>query len=242
MYIRSRIVVLQTIRYSDEALIADCVSETEGRVTFMVRISHSSRAAVRHTLFQPLAVLEVEWRASAHADRIVHPRSAVVALPLTTLHFDPIKSALAFFVAEFLNKALRNERVEVGLFEYIVNAIAWLDTAEEGYANFHIVCLLRLTLLLGVAPKSDTYREGACFDLREGVFVTTLPLHDDWMPAADSRLLYELLQVNLVTMSQCVLTRQTRNAMLNHILLYYRIHLTGFPTLKSVNVLTTLFD
>lgn len=242
MNIRSRLIVLHTIRYQDDTLIADCFSESEGRVALMVRISHSSRAAVKYTLFQPLAVLEVEWKAGARQDSIAHPRFAAVAVPLRTLHFDPVKSSLSFFVADFLYNALRSEQVEKDAFAYIVAAIEWLDVAETGLANFHLVFLLRLTRFFGIVPKGEHYADGACFDLREGDFLRAQPFHDDWLPAEESRVLHDLMALDFTTMGGYTLTRAMRNTMLRDVLRYYRIHLSGFPALKSLEVLSVLFD
>ena len=57
MLITSRAIILSIVRYSDDALIVDAFTEVQGRVGFLVKISRSARAAVRHSLFQPLAVL-----------------------------------------------------------------------------------------------------------------------------------------------------------------------------------------
>lgn len=50
MLTESRAIVLRTIKYNDESFIAETLTEGHGRVSFLVRISRSPRAAVRHTL------------------------------------------------------------------------------------------------------------------------------------------------------------------------------------------------
>ena len=61
MLLQDRILVLRTLRYADDRLIVEALARTQGRVSFIVRITHSPRAAVRHTLFTPLAVIDIEW-------------------------------------------------------------------------------------------------------------------------------------------------------------------------------------
>ena len=95
---KSRALVLRTVKYNDEAFIAHLFTELEGRVAMLVRINRSKRAAVRHTLFQPLAVLEVEWENRPNAS-LQRPKQAVTALPLLSLPYDPHKSAMTLFLA-----------------------------------------------------------------------------------------------------------------------------------------------
>ena len=68
MLITSRAIILSIVRYSDDAIIAEAYTEELGRVGFIVKISRSARAAVKHTLFQPLAVLELTWTSGQVVD------------------------------------------------------------------------------------------------------------------------------------------------------------------------------
>ena len=65
MFVKSRGIVLHTIKYNDAQIICHVLTEQAGSVAFMVRISRSPRAAVRHMLFQPMALLELEWNQRA---------------------------------------------------------------------------------------------------------------------------------------------------------------------------------
>ncbi|MBQ0157672.1 MAG: DNA repair protein RecO C-terminal domain-containing protein [Bacteroidales bacterium] len=241
MLILSRVIVLRTLRYNDDTLIAHCYSASAGLVSLSVRITRSPRAAVRHALFQPLALLEVEWTASAQRE-LGRCRSARLAVPTQGVAIDPTKRAIALFLAEFLEAALRSESAGEGVFDYIISAVKWLDMAERGVANFHLVFLLRLSLFLGIAPNVDDYRREAYFDLRSGTFVQVCPPHPDYLPPAEAMHLPRLLRINFPTMHAFRFTRSERNALLRGILTYYRLHLPAFPTLRSLEVLTALFD
>ncbi len=55
-----------------------------------------------------------------------------------------------------------------------------MDEAERDYANFHLVFMMRLSRFIGFFPNLDAYQAGACFDLRNATFTTTVPLHSDY--------------------------------------------------------------
>ena len=72
----SRGLVLSTLKYNDEFIIADVFTQTDGRVSFMVRVPKSSRQRGALRLFQPLTLIEVDWQPRASA-RLLRPAACV---------------------------------------------------------------------------------------------------------------------------------------------------------------------
>lgn len=237
---KSRAIVLRTFRYNDESLITHLLTEQGGCVGMLVRISRSKRTAVRHSLFQPLAVLQVEWDERPHAD-LQRPKAAQAVLPFVSLPYDPHKSAMALFLADFLYYALRNEPASRSIFEYVASSIEWLDACNEGFANFHLVFLMRLTRFLGFMPNVEGMKEGEWFDLRTADFVAEQPLHNDTLTPAYAILIPKLLRLRYGTMRLFRFRGTERSQLLSYINLYYRLHLPDFPELKSLSVLKELF-
>ena len=240
MLITSRAIILSIVRYSDDALIVDAFTEEQGRVGFLVKISRSARAAVRHTLFQPLAVLELTWDNRSNSV-LVRPKAARSALPFATLPYDPYKSAMALFIAEFLHHALRSEPASTHLYNYIEQSINWLDTCTRNFSNFHLVFLVRLTYFLGITPNVDYPERYKYFDLRAGSFVETCPTHPDYLADPEAQFIPMLLRMRYETMHIFHFNGDERTRLLRHINTYYRLHLEGMPELKSLAVLSEVF-
>lgn len=241
MLVSSRVIVLHVTKYNDSSVIAHTLTEQAGSVSFLVRISRSPRAAVQHSLFRPLAVLELTWDDHGTHD-LRHPRSARTAIPLLSIPYDPHKSAIAFFLAEFLHYALRVETDPAPLFAYVVNSLCWLDTVDHNFSNFHIVFLLRLARFLGITPNFETYAEGCYFDLRSARFVGVRPDHADYVSPTNAARLKQIVRINYGTMRLFRFSGRERSELLEHIVTYYRLHLPAFPPLKSLDVLRELFD
>ncbi len=235
-----RCIVLHVTKYNDEQLIADLLTEGRGRVAFIVRITHAKRAAVRHSLFQPLALLDVQWEHRPNA-KLQRPRSVQNICPFASLPYDPGKSAMAFFLAEVLHHAVRQEPDTDLLFEYIEQSVQWLDACERGFANFHLVFLLRLTRFLGFIPNMEGYAEGSYFDLRTACFAPQPPAHADVLVPADAALVPKLLRMRYDTMRFFRFSGRERTRLLEYISLYYRLHVPDFPELRSLAVLKELF-
>ena len=154
-------IVLRTVKYSDTSMIADLYTRESGRTSFVVRLPRTRKAAVKPVLFQPLALVELvaDFRPTA---TIYHVREAKSAYPFASLPYDPRKSAIALFLAEFLCRAVREEAENHPLYAYLWHSIVWLDECREGFANFHLVFLMRLARFLGLAPNLEGYRLAKC--------------------------------------------------------------------------------
>jgi len=241
MLVTSRGIVLHITKYSDTAIIVELLTEAVGCASFIVRLTHSPRAAVRYTLFRPLALIEMTWE--HRPTRNLHrPCAAQTWQPLQTIPYDRHKAAIAFFLAEFLHHAVRIEAEPKPLFSYIANSILWLDAARTGVANFHIVFLLRLVRFLGFSPNLEHFSTASCFDLEASCFVSTPPAHSNFLPPADAARLPLLMRMDYATMHLFKFSGNERSRLLAYINKYYRLHLPNFPELRSLAVLKEIFD
>ena len=84
--------------------------------------------------------------------------------------------------------------------------------------------------------------EGRYFDLLEGIFTEEVPLHGRYLNADDSRVMARLTKMTFANMSLFAFSHTERSAILGHVLDFYRLHLPGFPELKSLEVLRALFE
>ena len=82
----------------------------------------------------------------------------------------------------------------------------------------------------------------AYFDLREGKYANTVPSHPDYLDKNLSVNLYLLSSSQVGDLENLSLEKQQRNELLNAILLYYQIHLSGLGAIKSVEILKEVFS
>lgn len=232
--------VLSTVNYGDRQLIVDLLTRQAGRQSFIVRLSQSPHGRVHRRLFQPLTLLDADF--TLRPNRTLQRFSEVrMSRPWTSLTANPYKMPLVFFVAEFLRHATRDEQDVATLFDYVVDSVEWLDMASEGYANFHLVFMIRLSMFLGFFPNLESYEPGACFDLRSGCFSTTVPPHPDYIQADEAEAMVGLMRLSFTTMRLFRMSREERNRCVDVILEFYRLHIPAFPELKTLGVVRELF-
>lgn len=239
MFIDDNGIVLRCVKYDDKSFVAHLFTASRGHVSFMINGSHGKRSGTSARLFQPLAFLSFQWdmKPNASLQRMKEARLLFVQQDIP-LH--PIKRSVAMLLSEFMVYTLRDEASNPDLYQYIEHSMRWFDMSEDGYANFHLVFLLKLARFLGIAPNMEAYSDGELFDLTNGHFIPYATVSDTIMSSHDTHLLFLLSGTSYESMDSIAMNRQDRARMIQYLATYYAIHVPKFPTLQSLEILQQL--
>lgn len=234
-------ICLRTVRYSDRNNILTLYTRERGRLSVLMPAGSGREAARRRALTMPLSMVEgVADIRSGQELASVRDLRAMVALPM--VHADPVKMSMAMFLTELLGVVLPEGEADVMLFDFLADAVAALDSVADGNANFHLAFLYRLGRFIGIEPDTGTYRPGAVFDMLEGVFRTTPPLHRHFLTGADADAVVMLSRMRWDNLRAFRLNRHDRRRILSVMLDYYGLHYTRLAGMRSVEILGELFD
>lgn len=233
-------IVLRQLKYNDNSLIIDIFTHKMGRVSFAVRMPKTRKGNVRKAMFLPLNVLSLEFDYRERASlQTIH--SLAVMTPYVTIHYNMVKSSVAMFLSEFLTYVLREEGNNEHLYQFIEQSLMLYDAMDDGYANFHLCFLMRMTLFLGISPNVDGFREGSWFDMRSSCFESVRPFHGDVIPPSVASQFMLLMRMNYENMKAFRFSRGERSECLEKIVAYYRLHIPSMPEMKSLSVLKEVF-
>jgi len=223
---KTRGIALNYIRYRESSIIAKVYTEVFGIQSYIVNGVRSSRAkSNRIALFQPLTLLDLVVYHKNKADTLHRISEIKCRIPFHSLPFEVVKSSLGLFLTEILIKSLREEEENVPLFEFLEDAVLYLDNAGEHYENFHIHFLAQLAFFLGFGMETAD-------DL-------TNELRDNHYPASPDPTQKAALQIWLSAPFGTVvpLDRARRISLLNMLVFLYKIHLDSMGEIKSLEVL-----
>ena len=240
MYIDDKGVVLRCVKYDDKSFIAHLFTASRGHVSFIINGSHGKRSGTSARLFQPLAFLSFQWDVKPNVS-LQRMKEARLLFVQQDIPCNPIKRSMAMLLSEFMVYALRDETANPDLYLYVEHSMRWLDVVEDGYANFHLVFLLKLARFLGIAPNMEAYSDGCFFDLTNGRFVLYGTASATVMSCYDARLFFLLSGVTYDTMNSVAMNRQDRSRFIEYLANYYAIHVPKFPALHSLEILQSLF-
>lgn len=232
---------MQSIAYSDTYMIIPIYTEDFGLVSYLISRSRSKKSRSSQLLYQPLSILdlEVEHFPLRDIQKIKEARRSTI---LPGLSFNPLKSTIALFLSEFIYGVSKDLQTNRPVFEFMLESLRILDLLDEGIANFHLVFMIRMSRFLGFYPNADTYKEQFFFDLTDGVFVEQIIPFHSCLEREESRIFMLLLRMTYENMTKFRFSRHERTRIINRILEFYRLHLTGFTDMKSLPILQDVFN
>lgn len=243
MYSTLHCLALRTIRHDDRTSILSAWSAERGRVGIALPAGSGREAQRRRALTMPLALFEgVE--VSKPGRELIQLRDIRPTAVTASVRSHPVKTALALFLSDVLDSVLRTSEPDEQLSAFLFGAVRALDATSDAnaLANFHLWFLRALATLTGIAPDFGSWREGAVFDMTEGLFRPTPPTHGRYLLPDEARGARLLGRLSLDNIRRIRLNRDQRRLMLDGILDYFALHgaLSGSGS-RSLDILKSLF-
>ena len=234
-------IVLHQIKYSDSGIIAQLYTRKFGRQSFLIRGMRNRKSGKHNILFQPMYVLDLEISYKESREMNVLKEFSVSYSPYD-IYSDIKKSSVAIFLGEVLTSVLREESPHEELFEYIEQSIIYFDRCREGYANFHIAFLAGLSSFLGFEPGMRQDEHDSFFDMTNGIFVPVPPVHGNYANPEISNILARIFLASYDSIRNITLNGSQRNEVLDTLIKYYSLHLSGLKRINSLEILKEVFS
>lgn len=240
MFVATPGLVLHTTPYAETSVVAKIFTRQFGVRAFIIKGVRGHGGRVKQNMLQPLSCLDLVVYDRPGNDlnyiKEMSPRH-----PDSQADNPAVANALCFFMTEVLYKALREEEPMPGLFDYVEETTTHYPLPAT---HLPITFLLTVARHLGIEPLDNYSHREPLFDLQEGRFVsvateTTLP------PALSAALHFYLpacggnpgLQ-NLANGENYSLSE--RRTLIDALLAYYQLHLSGFHRFHSHEILHTV--
>lgn len=235
MLLKTTGIVLRTIKYSETSIITNIYTRSHGLLSFIVNGVRSSRSKQKASAFQPMMILELEiyYREQRNLLRIKEFRHHYL---YRTIPFDVMKSAIALFCIDVLNRVIKEHEPSEALYEFIENSLVRLDEQRASFTLYPLRFLLELSRHLGFYPGGTYSPVHKYFDMMEGQF-SAVPTRPEYSIAPP---LSEKLSL-LIQQQDVEMTYEERKELLHQLLNYYTLHNANLRQLKSLNVLEEVF-
>lgn len=241
MLVKTEGIVLNTIKHTDSGIIAHILTKEYGKLSFMVKGVHSKKGGTKAVYFQALQILDIElyYKEGRNLNSI---KEVSIAYKLNTIPVNIYRGSIAMFASEIVYRTLNETEANNSLYNYIRESIIYLDSSEEEVPNFHLGFLVGLSRYLGILPSYGENSNGTFFDIQNGNFCNTPPLHGYYLEKEHTLLLKQFLGSTINDCEKIKLTGKTRGAFLQSILNFFSFHLPGIKKVKSLEVLSQLFS
>lgn len=230
-------ICLRIIRHSDTTSLVSAWSRERGRVTFSVPSGTGREAKRLRALMMPFSLFEGVAKITPGKEimRIsdVRPFGAGNASVM-----DPVKNVVSLFLSDFLSVVLRESQPDEHLSDFLFDAVELLrEVNGTALANLPIYYIYKIGYFLGISPDIGTYYPGRYFDMREGIFTQSMPMHHSVLLPDDAKMIWILSRLSPRALGILRLNRMQRNQIIDGMMNYYSLHFTSLQGITSLRIL-----
>jgi DNA repair protein RecO (recombination protein O) len=220
-------IVISFIKYRETSIIVKIYTQKFGIQTYIENGVRSSKGKNKIALFQPLTLLDLVVYHDTKKD--INRISEIKCLyPFTSITVDIKKSSIGIFVNEVLNNTLKEHAENIPLFDFLEDALKFLDQHENQIENFHLYFLINYCFYLGFGPENAQ-------DVVNQLADHAIPVEKEYLD-----LIQTLISNNFGF--DLNIHRHQRQKMLEILMVYFKIHIDGFGDLRSVAVLKEVLE
>lgn len=239
MLTETELIVLKSVRYSDNHSIVHTYSQSFGSLS--LKVSHSARRkrGGMRAFFIPLSLIKTTLDYQEKREILIPREATLVHAPFRPT-IDARANAIALFTTEVLGRVLRTEQSEPTLYNFLRKEILRLEEIPSDLLpSYHLTLLTGVTHHLGILPRTEEYREGYSLHFESGTFAYPIT-YAERANVASSALLYHFITES--EPEKLPLNRIQRNDLLDLLLSYLSYYYPNLNNLKSPSILRTLFS
>jgi len=239
MIVKSKAILLHSMRYTDNSSIIHFYTREYGKVSMIVKGISSKKKTTRNIYFQPLYIFDLEFYRRETREMQTLKDLTLIYTP-SEIPVNIFKSTVSLFLSEVLYSVIREEEVNHSLFDFLETVIVTLDSTGESIANFHLWFLVRFAAFAGIGP-SPSVSQTEWFDLLNGVFVPQKPLHNFSIEPALAIKFNSFLVTDFDGLNKIILSTEERRSLLDLLVQYYSLHFPGMRKIRSLEILNEVF-
>lgn len=240
MLIKTRGIIIKSLKYGESSLILDIYTEQFGLRSYIIGGVRNKKRGNKAGMLQLMSIVNIVAY-NKSADSLSRIKEVKTETVFQSLPFDVIKSSVGLFMTEVTRRSITQGEQSQSLFELLYSSYVYLDKCSHSLTLFPILFLLKLSRELGFAPADNFSETRPVFDLQEGQFIPSAQHSTYSFDQQVSQYLYSLLFEDYGISDQFTIPKETRLQLLNGLIKFFRFHVDNFGVLKSLDVLKQIF-
>ena len=206
MLTKTRGIIFRTVKYSESSLICDIYTEELGLRSYIISGVRSKKPKVSASLLQLMSLVDLVVYDKEGKD-LNRTKEVKPAYVYHSIPFEILRSSVGLFMVELARKTIKEAESNKPLFNFLFDSFLYLDSMNQGVANFHIYFTVQLTKYLGFMPGGDFKESTMFFDLEEGLFSDYRPRHQHFMDEKLTQLLHQFLHDDIKSLIELKLSQ-----------------------------------
>lgn len=232
-------IILKIQHYSDQQKIVCVFSRERGYMSFISPSFVFKRKSSLAGICMQIAEMEYYDNTKGGFYKL---KSLSPIVNNAAVYLDVYKMNIVLLWSEILNLLLKREQKNVDLFDFIRQSVEYLNTTSGDIANFNLFFLYHLVTLLGFRINTETYTEGAVFNLNDGSFISADTKASYISGPNAAKAIYTFCTCRLEDLKLIPMDRKSRSILLDIVLLFFSVHFNLDFNIKSIKVIRDVFD
>ena len=241
MLAKEQIVMLHTIKHSDTGMVLNGYSNRYGKASYYYYASKKNAGAA---LLSPLAILDavVMYKHSPGVGSgLPLIKDITPSTPIHSIKTDLRKSSIAIYICELLSRAIKEIEPNANFFSFLTTSVELLEAMDEGVENFHLHFTSNFCKVMGYMPQDNYSLLRPHFNFALGEYVADYNKDTCFEPHI-SKLLNRVLNIPVYELKNINCNGKVRSDFLNQLLRYIEYHTQTILGLKSLSVLSEVFQ
>lgn len=219
------------------------LSEDQGMIPLWVRTGKKSPKAIWH----PLSAVELANFKRKKQEGLGTFSEASRVLPAIQILSDARRSAVAFFIAEVLDKSISEDAPMPEVFKLVWETVELLET-EDSVANLHIYFLANLVYTLGLMPEElddVSSKTSGSLNLDSGEWSGVemrLSKESHYLKSSLVKKMMGIPGMKFDVMRELKLDKSDKKELLLGMVMFIQLHHAGLRKIKCYDVLETIFS
>lgn len=232
MFVKSKCIVLSSVKFGEADLIVRTFTKEVGPISFMLKgVRKSKKGKFKVASFQPMTLLEIEFNFRENKN-LQYLTEAKVFQNFHGLQTSFYKSSILIFVAEVLSNSLKEEAKNKSLFEFVEGFLMQLDKSEK-IGNYPIQFCLELSKHLGFYPSYENPTD-SFFDLLEGSFTS---IDVSIYCRSGDEVEYLKSFIGTTNFEDIAMNQALRRDLLHLLQQYFELHIPSYSAPRSLEVI-----
>lgn len=235
--------MIGSIPYNDTSRVVRVLSEDQGMIPLWVRTGKKSPKAIWH----PLSAVELANFKRKKQEGLGTFSEASRVLPAIQILSDARRSAVAFFIAEVLDKSISEDAPMPEVFKLVWETVELLET-EDSVANLHIYFLANLVYTLGLMPEElddVSSKTSGSLNLDSGEWSGVemrLSKESHYLKSSLVKKMMGIPGMKFDVMRELKLDKSDKKELLLGMVMFIQLHHAGLRKIKCYDVLETIFS
>src|SRR6478736_6216593 len=190
-------IVLRTIKYGETSVVTSVYTELFGLQSYIVKGVRQStkKTQSKQIYFQPGAILEMEVYHN-ELKNLQFIKEYKWSYLYDKVLFDVIRNAVAQFMIELFQNAIKQPEANPELFYLLEGSLVQADKSSDTIAaNLPLYFILHLATDSGFQVQGNYSNETPVFDLKEGMYLESEPLHPDFVTGFMSEMISKIQHI-----------------------------------------------